>query len=197
MIVAESTIMLLNLLLPILALRYIFKQTGNIFSSLGWKWNGWRTVWIGFLGFIVLLVITVVTQVLIGDPVSTPGRDFTSFVELVMALVLLLVLTAVAEETMFRGWIQTTLTQDYRAWVGIGVTALLFGLRHLPMDLYGGFSLQSPPSAWVSRMIQLYVGAIIFGIVRHWAKSTWASWIMHEGFLVLIVLLGIASIQGQ
>jgi membrane protease YdiL (CAAX protease family) len=197
MIVAESSIMLLNLLLPIFALRYIFKQASNIPSSLGWQWNGWRTVWIGLLGFLVSLGITIGVQQLIGDPVSTSGQKFTGPRELATAMVLLLVLTAVAEETMFRGWIQTTLTQEYGVWIGIGVTALLFGLRHLPMDLYGGFSQQAPPSAWISRMLQLYIGAIVFGIVRHWAKSTWASWIMHEGFLVLIVFLGIVAIQGQ
>jgi membrane protease YdiL (CAAX protease family) len=197
MIVAESSIMLLNLLLPIFALRYIFKQTSNILSSLGWQWNGWRTVWIGLFGFFVSLVITIGTQQLIGNPISTSGQGFTGLGELAMAMVLLLVLTAAAEETMFRGLIQTTLTQDYGVWVGIGVTALLFGLRHLPMDLYGGFSQQAPPSAWISRMLQLYIGAVVFGIVRYWAKSTWASWIVHEGFLLLIVLLGIVAMQGQ
>ena len=108
-----------------------------------------------------------------------------------MAMVLLLMLTAVAEETMFRGWIQTTLTQDYGMWVGIGVTALMFRKWHLPMDLYGGLSQQAPD--WISRMLQLYIGVVVFGIVRHRAKSTGASWIMHEGFLLLIVVLGVVA----
>ena len=185
--------MVLNLLLPIIASRCIFKPASNALSSLGWRWNGWRTVWIGLFGFFVYLVVAVVTQQLIGDPVSTSGQSFTSLGELVMAMVLLLVLTAAAEETMFRGWIQTALTQDYGVWVGIGVPALLFGIRHLPMDLYGGLSQQVPATAWISRMLQLYIGAVVFGIVRHWAKSTWASWIMHEGFLLLIVVLGVAA----
>lgn len=197
MIVAESSIMLLNLLLPMFALRYIFKQTSNTLSNLGWRWNGWRTVWIGFFGFFVYLVVAIGTQQLIGDPVSTPGQNFTSYWELTMAMVLLLGLNAAAEETMFRGWIQTTLTQDYGIWVGIGFTALLFGIRHLPMDLYGGLSQHAPTSAWISRMLQLYIGAVVFGFVRHRAKSTWASWIMHEGFLLMIVFLGIIAMHGQ
>jgi membrane protease YdiL (CAAX protease family) len=196
MTLAESSIMLLNLLLPILASRYIFKQVGKVVSSMGWQWRGWRTIWIGFLGFLVLLAIALGTQQLIGDPLSAPGQRFTSAGELVLAMVLLFVLTAAAEEMMFRGWIQTTLTQDYGIWVGIGVTALLFGLRHLPMDLYAGLSQAAPPSAWISRMLQLYIGAVAFGVVRHWARSTWASWIMHEGFLLLIVVLGIVTAQG-
>jgi hypothetical protein len=42
-------------------------------------------------------------------------------------------------------------------------------------------------------MLQLYLGAIVFGLVRHWAQSTWASWLMHQGILVLIVVLGLLS----
>ena len=62
MIVAESSIMLLNLLLPIFALRNIFKQTNNTLACLGWLWNGWRTVWIGLIGFLVYLAVAVVAQ---------------------------------------------------------------------------------------------------------------------------------------
>ena len=138
------------------------------------------------------MVLVVATQQFIGDPASTPRLSFTNL-ELAMALALLLVLTAAAEETMFRGWIQTTLTQDYGVWVGIGITALLFRIRHMPMDLYAGLSQHASTPAWVSRMLQLYIGAMVFGFVRHWAKSTWASWMMHEGFLLLIVLLGLAD----
>lgn len=196
MIAAESAIMLLNLLLPVLTSRYLFKQTDDVLASLGWQWRGWRTVWIGLLGLLVSLVLAIGTQQLIGDPLSTPGQRFTSLGQLAMAMVLLLGLTAAAEEMMFRGWIQTTLTQDYGVWIGIGVTALLFGLRHLPMDLYAGLSQGAPPSAWLSRVLQLYIGAVLFGMARYWARSTWASWIMHEGFLLLIVLLGVLTAQG-
>lgn len=197
MIAAESSIILLNLFLPVIALRCIFKQSGDTLTNLGWRWNGWRTVWIGLFGLLVMLIVSVGTQRTIGDPLSTPGQSFSSPGELTMVLVLLLVLTAAAEETMFRGWIQTTLTQDYGVFVGIGVTAFLFGLRHLPMDLYSGLSQHAPLSAWISRMLQLYIGAVVFGIVRYWARSNWASWIMHEGFLLLIVLLGVVATQGQ
>ena len=187
-IAVETFIMLLNLMLPVLALHSMFKSPGGILSSLGWQWNGWRTVWIGVLGFCLSLVVFLGTQKLIGNPVSAPGVNLSGHGERAALVVLLLILTAVAEETMFRGWIQTTLTQQYGVWVGIGVAALLFGLRHLPMDLYAGFSQQAPCSAWISRILQLYLGAVLFGVVRHWAKSTWASWIVHEGVLLLIVL---------
>jgi membrane protease YdiL (CAAX protease family) len=195
MIVAESSIMVLNLVLPIVALRHVFKQTSDISVGLGWRWTGWRPLWIGLLGFLVFLLVTVATQQLIGDPLSTPGLRFENLAELMLAMVLLLAVTAAAEETMFRGWIQTTLTRDYGVWLGVGITALLFGLRHLPMDLYAGLSQRAPVSAWTSRMVQLYLGALVFGIVRYRAGSTWAPWIVHEGFLLLIVLLGVVAVS--
>ena len=62
MIGVEASIMVLNLLLPFLASRYVFKQTDNALSSLGWRWNGWRTVGIGLFGFFAYLAVTVVAQ---------------------------------------------------------------------------------------------------------------------------------------
>jgi membrane protease YdiL (CAAX protease family) len=143
------------------------------------------------------MAIALGTQQLIGDPLAMPGQRLTRVAELAAAVALLWVLTAAGEEMMFRGWMQTILTRDYGAWVGIGVAALLFGLRHVPMDVHAGLSQQAPPSAWISRMLQLCAGAAVFGVARHRARSTWASWITHEGFLLLIVLLGVVTAQGR
>lgn len=192
MIVAENTIMLLNLLLPLIALRYLLNQRDHILQNLCWRWRGWRTIWIGLAGFIATIIMLLCTQQIIGDPVGSPAKQIHPGEVLIM-LLSLLVLAAASEEMMFRGYIQTVLTRDYGAWVGVIGTALLFGLRHLPMDLYNGLVTYAPLSSWVSRMLQLYIGALLFGIARHWAKSNWASWIMHEGVVILIVILSIVA----
>jgi membrane protease YdiL (CAAX protease family) len=190
---AEGSIMRLNLLLPILALHFLVRPDEGVWAALGWRWTGWRMVAIAMAGLMLFFAIAVVTQQLLGDPLSTPGRAFRGPLEWALLPGLLFGLTAPAEETMFRGWIQTTLTAAFGGWAGIGGAALLFGLRHLPMDLYVGFAQPAPAAAWVSRLLQLYLGALVFGLVRHWAKSTWASWLMHEGVLVLIVALGVLA----
>lgn len=41
-----------------------------------------------------------------------------------------LLFTCVAEEVLFRGYIQRLLTQRFNHWVGIGVASVLFGLAH-------------------------------------------------------------------
>jgi len=192
-VATESSIALLNLLLPVIALGCFLPRRASILQELGWQWSGWPTVWIGLMGFVAFMTTALIMQRTIGTPLSSPGEQ-ASLREFIMASALLLVLTPVAEEMMFRGYIQTALTKIYGVWVGILFTALLFGLRHLPMDLYNGIVQRAPLSAWLSRMLQLYIGALLFGIVRHWARSTWASWIMHESIMMVIVGLNCFSL---
>ncbi|HEY5270881.1 MAG TPA: hypothetical protein VII97_11120 [Anaerolineales bacterium] len=40
---------------------------------------------------------------------------------------------------------------------------------------------------WLTRQVQLYAGAIIFGLARHYGRSTFASAIIHV--LTLVILL--------
>jgi membrane protease YdiL (CAAX protease family) len=192
MIVAEASVMLLNFILPVAVLHYFSSQGSSVMHRLSWRWSGWRIIWVGLAGFIVAMIIMGVIQQFIGAPISSPPQKFRPQ-EMVMLIILLLVMTAAGEETMFRGYIQTELTHSYGALIGIIGTAFLFGLRHLPMDIYNGITQHSPLSAWTSRMLQLYLFALLLGMARHWAKSTWASWIMHEGVLFLIVLLGLLA----
>lgn len=91
---------------------------------------------------------------------------------------------------MFRGWIQTQVGERYGAWVGLGVGALLFGLRHLPADLFYGRVWEATPRMWSSRQAQLYLGALLLGLARHLGRSTYASAIMH-GLIFVVALFGL------
>ena len=191
-ITVEASIMLLNLTLPLAILHSSSPQIFQIFRNLGWQWKGLPTLQAGLIGFITLIIIMISTQRLIGNPLSPPKIQLTPR-ETLLTAVLLLTLTPIAEETMFRGYIQTTLTQHYGPWIGIIGQALMFGLRHLPMDIYSGLTQRAPLSAWVSRIIQLYSCGIILGAARHWADSIWASWIVHEFLIILMLGLNIPS----
>ena len=193
-IISESSIMLLNLFLPIIFLRYFTNQKESVADYLGWKWRGFGVIGIGFIGLILYFLILIITQSTLGNPISTPGWNLNSPFKIVAILILLLVLTAACEETMFRGFLQTAMTREYGNCVGIVIPALLFGLRHLPMDLYAGFSQNASISAWVCRMLQLYLGGILFGVFRFWGKSTWASWFIHEMVLIFIIILAVSTI---
>lgn len=91
---------------------------------------------------------------------------------------------------MFRGWIQTQAGQRYGMWAGLLLSAVLFGLRHLPADLFYAGVWQATPRMWLSRLLQLYLGAVLFGLVRHFGKSTYASAIMH-GLMFAVTLFGL------
>jgi hypothetical protein len=47
-----------------------------------------------------------------------------------------------------------------------------------------------PLAGWVNRAVQLYGGAIVFGVVRLVARSTWASWILHMMIVAVILIIG-------
>lgn len=191
----ETTLVLLNLLLPLVFINHI-SPTQISLQQFGWQWNGWRTFLWGLAGFVASIVITIVVQIIFGVPFNESVDWKLNLFERIWTFLLLLGITAFGEEMMFRGYIQTTLTNKYGVWVGVGLTAFLFGLRHMPMDLYFGISQQAGFSAWASRLIQLYAGALVFGLVRYRAKSVWASWIVHEGFLVLIAGLAMLKYSG-
>jgi membrane protease YdiL (CAAX protease family) len=101
-----------------------------------------------------------------------------------------MVVTVAGEETMFRGFIQTQFGQRYGAAAGILLAAILFGLRHLPNDLFFSHIWQATPPMWLARLSQLYATAILLGLVRHIGKSTYASAIMH-GLIYLTAIFGL------
>jgi hypothetical protein len=52
-------------------------------------------------------------------------------IEVAMAVLIVGIMPAFAEEFLFRGYMQTRLVQRWGRWVGIAITALLFGIMHM------------------------------------------------------------------
>lgn len=109
---------------------------------------------------------------------------------MLLGLLAFVMITVAGEETMFRGWIQTQVGKRYGVWVGLLVSVVLFGLRHLPADLFYAQIWQATPQMWLSRQLQLYLVAICLGLARHLGKSTYASAIMH-GLVFVVALFGL------
>ncbi len=185
-----------NLVLPLLVLRFWWtKPMGPLREALGWQWHGWRTFLAGVSAFILVLAAEVLILRLFGSsiPYSLPGTQPLHSNSLLGALGLLLLIvvyvgiTVAGEETMFRGLMQTQLAK-YGFWTSLLLPALLFGLRHLPDDIFYGALWHATPQMWLSRQLQLYVGAILFGLARHYGRSTYASAILHGLVFFLMVL---------
>jgi membrane protease YdiL (CAAX protease family) len=162
---------------------------------LGWVWNGWRSILVGAATYAAALFITRGVTGLWGSgiPYSLPGAGGGVSIPpgqpwlllaLLVWLVLFVVVTVAGEETMFRGWIQDQVGQKYGAWAGLLAAAALFGLRHLPSDLFYAHLWQTTPQMWLSRQVELYLFALCLGLSRLYGRSTWASAIAHGLFLV-------------
>ena len=194
LILSEASIGVLNLILPLLAVKTILREEMSPGAAYGWRWEGGTTVLWGLLGFLALMGLASVSNQLFHYRTlsyGAPGMAGPVTREHYLMLTLhLLIVPALGEEMMFRGFLQTRLTTLYGAWIGILLPAALFALRHHPSDIYFGLVNHVPPEAWLNRALQLYGGAVIFGLVRHHARSTWASWLMHMLILLYILVTG-------
>lgn len=138
-----------------------------------------RAVAAGVGGVVVGLVATVgaayVDSVLFGA--GETGAAFTAAVAETLqanpALALLLVLgnglaAPVAEEQVWRGIVQTDLVDAWGPAVGVGLTAALFSLKHVVVDLS------------LARTTTVLALGLVFGAVRH-RFGTASSTVTHAG----------------
>ena len=187
-------IVLPNLLLPVLLLRYAWPEKIERLSlALGWTRNGWRPILVGATAFGIYLLLSTLLSYLLGPGISynKPGQGgpIPGWLGLLVLLgyILFARLTAAGEETMFRGLIQTQVSHRYGVWAGIFLTMLLFGLRHLPADIFYAQLSNATAGMWLSREVDLYLGAGLFSLARHFGRSTYSSAIMH--FLIFMGIL--------
>jgi len=193
-------LMLPNLVLPIIVLKYWWGEpVSSVKIELGWVRNGWKSILTGIMMFAILYGAIRLVSSLIGEsiPYNLPGtsntinaQDTLAVVGVLISILGFVVVTVVGEETMFRGLTQTQIGKRYGVWVGILVAVVLFGLRHLPNDIYYARVWNATPRMWLSRELQLYLTAIILGITRHIGRSTYASSVTH-GLLLVTALFGL------
>lgn len=190
-------IILPNLLLPFMLLRYAWtEKIDRLLPALGWTWNGWRSIGVGVGAFALYLLLSSLLSRALGPgiPYSKAGEGgaIAGWLGLLALLgyVLFALLTAAGEETMFRGLIQTQVGRRYGAWAGLGLAALLFGLRHLPADIFYAQVWDATPAMWLARQADLYLGAVLLGLARHVGGSTAAPAIMHVLIFMSILAQG-------
>jgi membrane protease YdiL (CAAX protease family) len=198
MVAELGLVMLPNLLFPILLLRYGWPApVSNLRQALGWQWKGWRPVFFGLIAFVIYLLLSSFSSHILGPgiPYNLPDRQGGSIGGLAGLLALLffivfVVITVMSEETMFRGLIQTQSSQSYGIWAGVLLTVVLFGLRHLPADIFYAHIWNATPRMWLARLVDLYLGAILFSLARYFGRSTYASATMHFLIFMLILIQG-------
>lgn len=192
-------IMLPNLLLPFFILRRVWPApVPDPQRALGWRWNGWRSIAIGAAAFAGILILEKLINLWVGEsiPYEVPGKppleanNLPAMLALLFGLLVFIFLTVAGEETMFRGLIQTQIGDGFSPWTGLLLAAVLFGLRHLPADLFYASVWKETPQMWLSRQLQLYSAALLLGLARHFGRSTYAPAITH-GLMLVQALFGL------
>jgi len=194
MVAELCLIMIPNAVLPILVLRHWWPEAiADLRDAVGWRWSGWRCIVAGVVAFLVAILLTQGITRWVGESIpynlpDTGGGDgiavdhpsqVLKLLGILVGFVVFVIVTVVGEETMFRGWIQTQVGARYGTWVGFLLAVLLFGLRHLPADLFYARVWNATPRMWLARQSQLYTAAVCLGLARHFGRSTYASAITH------------------
>lgn len=81
----------------------------------------------------------------------------------------LLIVAALAEEAMFRGYGLQTLARAHLAWLGVLLTCVLFGSAHLG----------NPNVVPVFTMVNTALAGVMFGVAYLRTRSLWLPWGIH------------------
>jgi membrane protease YdiL (CAAX protease family) len=145
----------------------------------------------GVVGFGLLVATARIDAALfgLGEAAGAFGEGLTDAFEARPALAILFlvgngILVPIAEEQAWRGIVQTELVDGWGVPAGIGITAVLFALKHVIVDLS------------IVRLTTLLTLGLLFGIVRHrWgtASSTvphvFLNTVSSASIVVAVVLL--------
>jgi membrane protease YdiL (CAAX protease family) len=152
--------------------------------AIQWNWprGEWKLLALGAAMFFVLGLL----QNLLPMPQDTPFEHlFDRPRDAYLLSIIAVTLGPLMEELFFRGFMYPVLARRMGAAWGIALTALPFGLIHLPQ--YGW--------AWGAALVIFLVG-VVCGVVRAVTRSVGASFLVHAGFNGTQMLIAVVMTQG-
>jgi len=189
--VAQKPILLLVSQLPVylaVALFMIMLVEGKyrmpFWQAIRWNWPAaqWRLLGLGA----VMLVVLSLLQSLLPMPKDTPFEHlFDRPRDAYLLSIIAVSIGPLMEELFFRGFLYPVLARRMGAVWGVLLTALPFGLIHLPQ--YGW--------AWGAALVIFLVG-VVCGAVRAVTKSVAASFLVHVGYNGTQMLIAVAATHG-
>jgi membrane protease YdiL (CAAX protease family) len=156
----------------------------GFWRAIQWNWprGEWKLVALGGATFFVLGLL----QNLLPMPKDTPFEHlFDRPRDAYLLSLIAVTLGPLMEELFFRGFMYPVLARRMGAAWGIALTALPFGLIHLPQ--YGW--------AWGAALVIFLVG-VVCGMVRAVTRSVGASFLVHAGFNGTQMLIAVVMTQG-
>lgn len=142
-----------------------------------WRSMGWRVPW-PYPGWTLLLGPVLVLVILgLGALLRTPVID-NSIQQLlrdrwsvILVGAFAVTIGPLAEELMFRGFLQPVAMRTFGSWAGIALASAPFALLHGPQYQW----------SW-QHIALLFLASYTFGVVRWRAGSTAASTLVHAGY---------------
>ena len=170
-------------------LKVIFFLRGQpMLKSLGWFASPFNTVPLVATG-IALVFLSLVLQIVFRTPdVQTPFSRMldSGFASRLSIALFGVTLAPIAEELLFRGFLQPVLVNGLGVFPGILVTSVLFGGLHLAQNA----------GLWQAG-VTIAIAGFGFGVVRHVTGSTRASSIVHIAYNSVPFLLTLATPNQQ
>ena len=189
--VAQKPILLLVsqfLIYAVVAVGMVMLVEGKyhvaFWQAIRWNWpgSGWKLLALGAGMMIVLGML----QSLLPMPKDTPFEHlFDRPRDAYLLSIIAVTLGPLMEEIFFRGLMYPVLARRMGAAWGIVLTALPFGLIHLPQ--YGW--------AWGAALVIVLVG-VVCGVVRAVTRSVGASFLVHAGYNGTQMLIALVVTQG-
>ena len=152
--------------------------------AIRWNWPQviWKPVGVGVALFVVLTLL----ESLLPIPKDTPFEHlFDRPRDAYLLSLIAITLGPLMEELFFRGFLYPVLARRMGVVWGIVLTALPFGLIHLPQ--YGW--------AWGAALVIFLVG-VACGIVRAATKSVAASFLVHAGYNGAQMIIAVVMTHG-
>lgn len=175
------------LYIPIAAFMVLLvegKYHAPFWKAIRWNWPGaaWKLIGVGVL----LLFGLSALQNLLPMPKDTPFEHlFDRPRDAYLLSLLAVTLGPLMEELFFRGFMYPVIARRIGIFWGIVLSALPFGLIHLPQ--YGW--------AWAAGFVIFLVG-VVCGVVRAVTKSVGCSFLVHTGYNAAQMVIALVATQG-
>jgi len=156
----------------------------GFWNAIRWNWprSEWKLLGIGA----VMLLGLSMAENFLPMPKETPFEKlFMRPRDAYLLAVIAVSLGPLVEELFFRGFLYPVLARRWGAGWGIFLTAVPFGLMHMPQYGY----------AWGALFVILTVG-VVCGIVRAVTKSVGASFLVHVGYNGTQMLIAVIATHG-
>ena len=190
-VVAGSVATLSLGVLAVVYLRRVHRVTIPLRRPGGREW-GWIVAGT-VVPIVLLLLIDVVSALIGGGTADTVAAQLdVPPIFFVYAIVWSLVAIGPIEELLFRGVIQGRLRETFGPFVAIGLTAVGFGIGHLPSYLLAGANPLSAPVLLAVAAIML--GGIVMGAIYEQTANLAVVILAHgltDAFVFAIVLVSV------